>query len=464
MNEPVDSDVPGPSSMSDVLYLIAAHQADIDADLVRELNHVYLSYLRGDMEGGLKRVSAVADELDPALPAYDDVRALRLFLLDMVRTCPSVWTARSARPAPAPSASYNVVSLCVSSNDDWYAGRLFKGLQANHTAVQQAKAAAATWRLYSGTLLAKKLSDLHVCDQAARVVASLRRLVDSSGLCAFGAVPEALRSLLLLQSGQYAKAIESASAAVGLAEQRSTVVGIHLATSVSATAHLALGDHSEAAACLESYHSYPDCYAMPDSKARAAYVQIALTASRDGPRAAADRIRAHWDQLGTDSATFVEDVTRPAWMISIAERAGDPMLADEALAAIERLAANNPGVASLEAAAGFARSAAEGEELELPSILEAGDRLRTPRRSVSARPAYGLREPSRIPSLSRREDEIARLVGGGLTNIQVANKLGVSPHTVNFHLRNIFRKLSVSSRVKLSRIVAEADRRPPPFR
>ncbi|URN13519.1 helix-turn-helix transcriptional regulator [Streptomyces radiopugnans] len=37
----------------------------------------------------------------------------------------------------------------------------------------------------------------------------------------------------------------------------------------------------------------------------------------------------------------------------------------------------------------------------------------------------------------------------GLTNRQIARELELSPHTVNYHLRNVFRKLSITTRVKL---------------
>lgn len=51
--------------------------------------------------------------------------------------------------------------------------------------------------------------------------------------------------------------------------------------------------------------------------------------------------------------------------------------------------------------------------------------------------------------LSNREMEIAELVGKALTNQQIAGRLGRSPHTVNFHLRQVFRKLHIVSRVEL---------------
>ena len=52
------------------------------------------------------------------------------------------------------------------------------------------------------------------------------------------------------------------------------------------------------------------------------------------------------------------------------------------------------------------------------------------------------------------EATVARLVAEGLTNREVAERLFVSPHTVSGHLRHIFMKLGVNSRVDLARIVA----------
>jgi DNA-binding CsgD family transcriptional regulator len=57
--------------------------------------------------------------------------------------------------------------------------------------------------------------------------------------------------------------------------------------------------------------------------------------------------------------------------------------------------------------------------------------------------------PRAADQLSHRERVIARFVGQGLTNRQIAARLYLSPHTVNFHLRQIFRKLDINSRVRL---------------
>jgi DNA-binding NarL/FixJ family response regulator len=51
--------------------------------------------------------------------------------------------------------------------------------------------------------------------------------------------------------------------------------------------------------------------------------------------------------------------------------------------------------------------------------------------------------------LTKREDEIGGLVSEGLTNREVAGKLGISEHTVSNYLFKIYAKLGISRRVEL---------------
>jgi DNA-binding CsgD family transcriptional regulator len=77
-------------------------------------------------------------------------------------------------------------------------------------------------------------------------------------------------------------------------------------------------------------------------------------------------------------------------------------------------------------------------------------------RGARPRPAAARREPRPAVAgdadwsmLSGRELEIAELVGQALTNRQIADRVGRSPHTVNYHLRQIFQKFGLTSRVEL---------------
>ena len=60
-----------------------------------------------------------------------------------------------------------------------------------------------------------------------------------------------------------------------------------------------------------------------------------------------------------------------------------------------------------------------------------------------------------IDALSRREREIAELVTARKTNREIAGELFLSEKTVETHLRNVFAKLGVSSRVHVARMVEE---------
>jgi DNA-binding CsgD family transcriptional regulator len=57
-------------------------------------------------------------------------------------------------------------------------------------------------------------------------------------------------------------------------------------------------------------------------------------------------------------------------------------------------------------------------------------------------------------TLTNAERALAALVAKGMTNRQVAERLFISRHTVDAHLRHIFRKLGINSRVGLAHLVA----------
>jgi DNA-binding CsgD family transcriptional regulator len=83
-------------------------------------------------------------------------------------------------------------------------------------------------------------------------------------------------------------------------------------------------------------------------------------------------------------------------------------------------------------------------------------RVRAQLRALGVRPAP--RGPRHRPaggwqSLTATERAVSLLVAEGLTNGAVARRLYISPHTVNTHLRHVFAKLDISSRVALAAVV-----------
>jgi ATP/maltotriose-dependent transcriptional regulator MalT len=108
--------------------------------------------------------------------------------------------------------------------------------------------------------------------------------------------------------------------------------------------------------------------------------------------------------------------------------------------------------------------AAENFELALRSYAQMGSlrdssRVRSRLRRINASPSSQdrLRPRSGIPCLTDTEYAVASLVSRGLTNGQAAQQMFLSRHTVAFHLRKIFQKIGVKSRLELAVLWKDLD-------
>lgn len=208
----------------------------------------------------------------------------------------------------------------------------------------------------------------------------------------------------------------------------------------------------------------------------------------------------------TDDQLILELLTSQpaaaAWLVRATRKLGDEALAKRVVAEASGLAARNRGLRSVEAAGMHAEGLLEENPERLITAAEshldlwagasayedAGKLLSAQRQerdravelleravegySNSAAPRDARRAVSRLRSLGVRrgrypqyashdkvnidfltntEVAVAELVSQGFTNPQVGERLFISGHTVAFHLKKIFRKMNVASRVELTR-------------
>jgi DNA-binding CsgD family transcriptional regulator len=89
------------------------------------------------------------------------------------------------------------------------------------------------------------------------------------------------------------------------------------------------------------------------------------------------------------------------------------------------------------------------------AVLQAAGVRRRRWSAVPTRPESGWE------ALTPMERKVALLVADGHTNRSAAEELVLSASTVGTHLRNVFSKLDVNSRVQLTRLVLQRFASPP---
>ncbi len=115
------------------------------------------------------------------------------------------------------------------------------------------------------------------------------------------------------------------------------------------------------------------------------------------------------------------------------------------LAIAEAVGDRNPEFAVREARLALAGFTAIGAR-------SGADRAAGLLRQLGVRSAGGARGRA---TLSRREEEVARMVGIGMSNHQIAAQLFLSPRTVESHVSSILRKLAMTRRVEIAAYAAQ---------
>ncbi|MFC6079794.1 helix-turn-helix transcriptional regulator [Sphaerisporangium aureirubrum] len=460
------------------------------AELRRALSGILL--LRGQVAEAVTEAETALGEPTLAGGAHD--RAV-LALLRALAESPD--TRRAAERAEGILAgadhgeAVRAGALVVLARVRWDAGRLAEGVGMAREAVRRAAGGPAdVRRVHPRLVLAPMLAAGGLLDEAARVAREAGEEVEALDHGVRAPCPAFVRARVALAAGRPEEAVAQARAGLDLAESLGTRLFVPLAAPVLGTVALRRGD-------LRTAARYAGC----------AMVGVKTAEAGEGPGAAMEVARPVYAALREGAGVLAGEPGDAAWLVRLALAAGERACAGVVVRAVERLAAAGAGFPAVRAAALHARGLLDGDRGMLAraaetatdpwnhasaaedlGVLLAGDdppaairsfdraltgfdtagagrdaaRLRRRLRRLGVRHRHWTtaeRPVTGWESLTDTECMVSSLVTQGWTNRQVADQMFISAHTVAFHLRQIFRKLGICSRVELTRLTIEAGRR-----
>ena len=409
--------------------------------------------------------------------------------------------------APGQHDMHTVMAAMVTrAIISWDNGQISDGLELLRDAARQGTGISADARQVQPLLaLAAALVDLRQLGEAEDIL----RAADHPALenIPARAARSLLRARIHLAGGRLADAAADAEAALAIARDLGAHGYTAAAHNVLSVIELRRGDIAAAARRIAGRPApgsqFADLYARPE----ATQAEAQITEARDGPAVAIGRLRQLCADLEARPGLLLGDPAIAAWLARVVLAAGYTELAASAARTAQDLADAHPGFPALAAAAAHSRglarrdpallalaatqhpdpwaraSAAEDlgvlhgrqgdRDLAICHLKDAlggyrqvgadrdQARIRRRLRQLGIRRRHWSTPPARPVtgwhSLTDTEQAVAGLVAEGLNNNQVAARMYISTHTVAHHLRQAFRKLSIASRVELTRIVIEQE-------
>ena len=368
-----------------------------------------------------------------------------------------------------------LMALTALSTVRWRAGELAEGLSFGRTAVRYSDDVDPVWRLHFKLALAGKLANLREFGKAESLIDDVD--ADLRGLFTpvWTAAPAAMRARIFLQSGRLGDARRQAEAATAAWEREAVPMLRPLASSVLGTSSLYLGDLPAALEHVQRMHTELASGQAVLGSAQYAWTDILITAKKDGPRAAAALLSDQYGHLPTQRSLYIEDPSSAAFLVRLARDVGDSDLQRSVLDTVDGLVGDNPGIPIVGLTAMHANALADSDPAALAHIIvESPDPVSVALATEELAKLYAAqastrwRETVSAPStdgvslqnvtcwsrLSEMERRISYLVSVGLTNRQIARRVHLSAHTVNYHLRKIYRKMGINTRVELARQAA----------
>jgi DNA-binding NarL/FixJ family response regulator len=287
-----------------------------------------------------------------------------------------------------------------------------------------------------------------------------------------------MRSRLFIQSGRVGDARREAELATNASQRNAVPMLRAIAHSVLSAASLYMGDECGAAEHLGRAQRDAASLVVLDS-VQYSWLEVIITAKKEGPRAAAQLLSDKYPHLPRRRTLYLEDPSAAAFLVRLARDLGDGDLERSVLETVDGLATDNPDISVVGLTAMHANALASSAPAALALIIvqspdpisvalatEELAKLYSTRAPVAGRqPASidstdpidptdaedaSLRHAACWSTLTDMERRIAYLVSVGLTNRQIGRQVHLSAHTVNYHLRKVYKKLGINTRVELA--------------
>ncbi|WP_316741479.1 AAA family ATPase [Streptomyces sp. MK7] len=407
-----------------------------------------------------------------------------------------------------------VSAMVFQSQIAFYRGRLSDAVELAEEARQRSDAEPHTIRLRPPRVpalwLATVLTATDRLDDAERTLREGQRQAEALGLGWSLPHWHVHRAWVLLERGALDDAAVEAEACLAVADELEITRAVPLARAVLADVAVRRGDLSQARTQLRTAEATAGI-GNPPHGPWLALARAALLDAENHSREAADLTRG----FGTGPA-WLPSLPPSHWprLVRIALRGGGREAAEAIRAVLRRIAGEGGGHVVTRAVDAHVQGLVEGspeplraavrdyrrgprvlalaaahEDLgnvlisegavdeAVPQLREAQvllrrygaardhDRVRRRLGDLGVRAAPGPHRPAATSgwdSLSESELRVAPLVAEGLTNRAIAERLYLSVHTVNTHLRHIFTKLGINTRVELTRLFLEREAAGPP--
>ncbi|WP_326822485.1 helix-turn-helix transcriptional regulator [Streptosporangium sp. NBC_01756] len=408
------------------------------------------------------------------------------------RSFPGRLVPRRQHPAGAAADTLVVLSMIA-----WDEGRLSRALDL---AREAAELPSGEGHPQPRAVLTTMLTDLWLLDEAESMLASTE--AEAVGQPMWSAEIPVLRARLDLAAGRFGSAIEQAEAGLTTADTMGAPLLASSALSVLGTASLRVGDLPRAIRYLEDDQARGPQGAPPYTRLRSELTAGRIREAHGGAASGMSSLSGVYDALPRRTGALSSEPTAAAWLVRMAMAVRDGHRADAVVDAAEDIAWRNPRLPGLSVAAVHARGlrdrdpealglavaehtgpwarASAAEDLGVLLGVDAGNRDLAVDSLDSALSCYAsvgaVRDVARVrgrlrvlgerrrhwtrtdhpvsgwASLTGTERAVCDLVAQGLTNRQAAGQMFISEHTVAFHLRQVFRKLCIHSRVELARL------------